>query len=158
MRCEVGGIVSDAEQDSRPPAMEPGHPPRIQTFKPRYSALLNRISVRIDDRQFHQAEIKRVSGRPDDGRNSRWRHLVSGSAVEKPLLFAPHSHDCESSVATSETSKCTSKAAAQENDRKFAARTRFFRQRSASYLIPNSLGRLVVVWLRKMPKCKSGAS
>ena len=49
MGCQISGIVTDTEQDSRPSAVKPRHSEKVQPLVVRDSPLLDGIPIRIDN-------------------------------------------------------------------------------------------------------------
>src|SRR5580693_4668209 len=70
MGCQISGIVTDTEQDSRPSAVKPRHSEKVQALVVRDSPLLDGIPIRIDNWQLHQTEVEVVARRPDHCRDS----------------------------------------------------------------------------------------
>src|SRR5580704_7538513 len=71
MGCQISGIVSDTEQDSRPSAVKPRHSEKVQPLVVRDSPLLDGIPIRIDNWQLHQTEVEVVARRPEHRQDSR---------------------------------------------------------------------------------------
>jgi len=76
VRCQIRGIVADAEQDPRLSAVQPGHSQEVQTSVFSDSTLLQGISIGINDGKLHYTEIEGISDCPDDGRNSRFLRFL----------------------------------------------------------------------------------
>src|SRR5258708_27141458 len=70
MGCQISGIVSDTEQDSRPSAVKPRHSEKVQPWVVRDPPLLDGLPIRIDNWQLHQTEVKVVARRPEHCRDS----------------------------------------------------------------------------------------
>src|SRR5215469_2347970 len=65
LRSQVCRVISDTEQNSRLPAVQPRHSEEVETVIAGDSALLNRVTICVRDRQLDQAEVEGVSSRPD---------------------------------------------------------------------------------------------